>query len=179
MDNLPILSFTAFAPLLGAVVIFALRSVKREQARVIALVSTVVSFLLSIWMLKDFQRNAEFQYTEHVKWLPELGASYSLGIDGIALMLIVLTTLIGVIAVVWSWNSVTYRGREYYITVLLLQTGMLGVFMALDLFVFYIFWELMLIPMALLIGIWGSENRVFAAIKFFIYTTAYYFISFT
>ncbi len=82
-------------------------------------------------------------------------------------LLVVLTTFIGVIAVIWSWDSVTYRGREYYITVLLLQTGMLGVFMALDLFIFYIFWELVLIPMALLIGIWGSENRVFAAIKFF------------
>ncbi len=132
MDNLPILSLTAFAPLIGAILIFALRSVKREQARVIALVTTVVSFLLSLWMLIDFKRNAEFQYTEHVKWLPELGASYSLGIDGIALMLIVLTTFIGVIAVIWSWNTVTYRGREYYIAVLLLQTGMLGVFMALD-----------------------------------------------
>jgi NADH-quinone oxidoreductase subunit M len=170
MDNLPILSMTAFAPLVGAVAIFALRSVQREQARVIALIATVVSFLLSLWMLKDFDKNAEFQYTEHVKWLPELGASYRMGVDGIALLLIVLTTFIGVIAVIWSWDSVNYRGREYYITVLLLQTGMLGVFMALDLFIFYIFWELVLIPMALLIGIWGSENRVFAAIKFFIYT---------
>ncbi|MEZ4506230.1 MAG: NADH-quinone oxidoreductase subunit M [Thermomicrobiales bacterium] len=170
MDNLPILSMTAYAPLVGAVLIFALRSVKREQARLIALVATVVSFLLSLWMLKDFDKNAEFQYTEYVKWLPELGVSYRMGIDGIALLLIVLTTFIGVIAVIWSWDSVNNRGREYYITVLLLQTGMLGVFMALDLFIFYIFWELVLIPMALLIGIWGSENRVFAAIKFFIYT---------
>ncbi len=170
MDNLPILSMTAYAPLVGAVVIFALRSVQREQARLIALIATVASFLLSLWMLKDYDKNAEFQYTEHVKWLPELGVSYRMGIDGIALLLIVLTTFIGVIAVIWSWDSVTYRGREYYITVLLLQTGMLGVFMALDLFIFYIFWELVLIPMALLIGIWGSENRVFAAIKFFIYT---------
>jgi NADH-quinone oxidoreductase subunit M len=170
MDNLPILSLTAYAPLLGAVLIFALRGVQREQARLIALVTTVISFLLSVWMLVGFDKNAEFQYTEHVKWLPELGISYRMGIDGISLLLIVLTTFIGVIAVIWSWDSITYRGREYYITVLLLQTGMLGVFMALDLFIFYIFWELVLIPMALLIGIWGSENRVFAAIKFFIYT---------
>ncbi|MCO5223242.1 MAG: hypothetical protein M9947_16960 [Thermomicrobiales bacterium] len=153
MDNLPVLSITAFAPLVGAVLIFAIRSVQREQARVIALASMIVSFVLSLWMLSDFQKNDEFQYTEHVKWLPELGISYRMGIDGIALLLIVLTTFIGVIAVGWSWGAISYRGREYYITVLLLQTGMLGVFMALDLFIFYIFWELVLIPMALLIGI--------------------------
>jgi NADH-quinone oxidoreductase subunit M len=170
MDSLPILSMTAFAPLVGAVVIFAFRGVQREQARMIALAVTVVSFILSLAMLLDFEKNDQFQYTEHVKWLPDLGVSYSMGIDGIALVLIVLTTFIGMLAVIWSWDVITYRGREYYITLLLLQTGMLGVFMALDLFIFYIFWELMLIPMALLIGIWGSENRVYAAIKFFIYT---------
>lgn len=170
MDSLPILSLTAYAPLVGAIVIFAFRGVKREQARLVALIATLVSFALSLAMLAGFDKNAEFQYTENVKWLPELGVSYSLGIDGISLLLIVLTTFIGVIAVYWSWDAVNYRGREYYITVLLLQTGMLGVFMSLDLFIFYIFWELVLIPMALLIGIWGSENRVFAAIKFFIYT---------
>jgi NADH-quinone oxidoreductase subunit M len=170
VDSLPILSLTCYAPLVGAVLIFVLRGVKREQARLIALVTTIVSLVLSLAMLADFEKNAEFQYTEHVKWLPELGVSYDMGVDGISLLLIVLTAVIGVIAVIWSWDSITYRGREYYITLLLLQTGMLGVFMALDLFIFYIFWELMLIPMALLIGIWGSENRVFAAIKFFIYT---------
>src|SRR6188472_1647342 len=170
MDSLPILSMTAFAPLVGAVVIFAFRGIQREQARVVALVATIASFIFSMNMLLRFDKNDQFQFTEHVKWLPELGVSYSMGIDGIALVLIVLTTFIGMLAVIWSWNVITYRGREYYITLLLLQTGMLGVFMALDLFIFYIFWELMLIPMALLIGIWGSENRVYAAIKFFIYT---------
>lgn len=170
MDNLPILSMTAYAPLVGAVLIFAFRRIEREQARLVALIATVVSFIFSLSMVLDFKKNDQFQFTEHVKWLPELGVSYSMGIDGIALVLIVLTTFIGMLAVIWSWDAITYRGREYYITLLLLQTGMLGVFMALDLFVFYIFWELMLIPMALLIGIWGSENRVYAAIKFFIYT---------
>ena len=87
-------------------------------------------------------------------------------------LLIGLTTLLSVIAIVWSWDTITYRPREYYIAMLLLETGMLGVFMALDLFIFYIFWELMLIPMALLIGVWGSANRVYAAIKFFLYTLA-------
>jgi NADH-quinone oxidoreductase subunit M len=170
MDNLPILSMTAYAPLVGAIVIFAFRGIQREQARLIALIAMAASFIFSLSMLLDFDKNDQFQFTEHVKWLPDLGVSYSMGIDGISLVLIVLTTFIGLLATIWSWDAITYRGREYYITLLLLQTGMLGVFMALDLFVFYIFWELMLIPMALLIGIWGSENRVYAAIKFFIYT---------
>jgi NADH-quinone oxidoreductase subunit M len=170
VDSFPILSVTAYAPLAGAIAIFALRNVQRETARGIALVSLLVSFALSIWILLDFERNDQFQYRENVEWLTDLGVHYSLGVDGIAVLLIALTTLIGLIAVVWSWDAVTYRGREYYITLLILQTGMLGVFMALDLFIFYIFWELVLIPMALLIGIWGSENRVFAAVKFFIYT---------
>ncbi len=170
MDNLPVLSLTAYAPLVGALIIFAFRRIEREQARLIALISTVVSFVLSLYLLYAFEKNDKFQFTETVKWLPDLGVSYRMGIDGIALALIVLTTFIGLLCVIWSWGSLTYRTREYYITFLLLMTGMLGVFMALDLFIFYIFWELMLIPMALLIGIWGSENRVFAAIKFFIYT---------
>jgi NADH-quinone oxidoreductase subunit M len=170
MDNLPILSMTAYAPLVGGIIIFAFRGIQREQARLVALIATLASFIFSLNMLLNFDKNDQFQFTEHVKWLPELGVSYSMGIDGIALVLIVLTTFIGLLAVVWSWDVINYRGREYYITVLLLQTGMLGVFMSLDLFIFYIFWELTLIPMALLIGIWGSENRVFAAVKFFIYT---------
>ena len=170
MDNLPVLSLTAYAPLIGALVIFAFRKIEREQARLVALISTVASFVLSLYLLYAFEKNDKFQFTETVKWLPDLGVSYRMGIDGISLLLIVLTSFIGVLCVIWSWGSLTYRTREYYITFLLLQTGMLGVFMALDLFIFYIFWELMLIPMALLIGIWGSENRVFAAIKFFIFT---------
>lgn len=170
MDNLPLLSLMIFVPLIGALVIFLVRSVQAEAARVIALVTTLVTFGLSVKMLLDYKRTPDFQLQENHGWLSDLGVSYSLGVDGIAVPLIVLTTLISVIAVVWSWDSVRFRNREYMITLLILETGMLGVFMALDLFVFYIFWELVLIPMALLIGIWGSENRVFAAIKFFIFT---------
>src|SRR5690606_8845190 len=117
-----------------------------------------------------FDANSEVPYQEKVSWLSDLGASYFLGVDGIAVVLIGLTTLLTLIAVIWSWDVINDRPREYYIALLLLETGMLGVFMALDLFIFYIFWELMLIPMALLIGVWGSQNRVYAAIKFFLYT---------
>src|SRR5690606_26257797 len=119
-----------------------------------------------------FDANSEVPYQEKVSWLSDLGASYFLGVDGIAVVLIGLTTLLTLIAVIWSWDVINDRPREYYIALLLLETGMLGVFMALDLFIFYIFWEIMLIPMALLIGVWGSQNRVYAAIKFFLYTLA-------
>jgi NADH-quinone oxidoreductase subunit M len=170
VDSIPILSIIAFAPIIGAAVIFLTRSVQQEQARVVALLATGLSLVLSVLMLADFEKNAEFQFREDVNWLPDLGVTYSMGVDGIAVWLIALTALIGVLAVIWSWDVIAARAREYYITLLILQTGMFGVFMALDLFIFYIFWELVLIPMALLIGIWGSENRVFAATKFFLYT---------
>ncbi|MER3438884.1 MAG: NADH-quinone oxidoreductase subunit M, partial [Chloroflexota bacterium] len=123
-------------------------------------------------MLGAFDKDASFQFEERVTWLNDLGVSYHMGVDGIAVLLIGLTTLLSVIAIIWSWDTVTTRTREYYIALLLLETGMLGVFMAVDLFLFYIFWEVMLIPMALLIGVWGSSNRVYAAVKFFLYTLA-------
>jgi NADH-quinone oxidoreductase subunit M len=172
VDSFPILSLTAYAPLIGALLIFFVPAFQNEKAKVVALAASLVSLALSVLLLIDFDKNAEFQYIEHVEWLSGVGASYHLGIDGMALLLIALTTLITTIAIIWSWDAVQSRPREYFIAILILETGMLGVFMALDLFVFYIFWEVMLIPMALLIGIWGSANRVYAAIKFFLYTLA-------
>ncbi|MCC6703673.1 MAG: NADH-quinone oxidoreductase subunit M [Thermomicrobiales bacterium] len=172
MDSFPILSLTAYAPLIGALLIFFVPAFQGEKAKAVALLASLVSLALSVLLLVDFEKNAEFQYVEHVEWLSGVGASYHLGIDGMALLLIALTTVISTIAIVWSWDTVQSRPREYFIALLVLETGMLGVFMALDLFVFYIFWEVMLIPMALLIGVWGSANRVYAAIKFFLYTLA-------
>ena len=168
--DFPLLSAIAYLPLVGGLLIFLIPGTTRERARLIALISAVGSFVLSMIMLVAFDHNAEFQFTEKANWLTGLGASYHMGVDGMAVLLIALTTLLSIIAIVWSWNTINFRAREYYIALLLLETGMLGVFMALDLFVFYIFWEIMLIPMALLIGVWGSSNRVYAAIKFFIYT---------
>mgnify|MGYP001252659277 CR=1 FL=1 len=170
MDSFPILSIIAYLPALGALLILFAPRASNTLPRQIALGTSLASFLLSLVVLATFDRNAEFQFTEHRVWLRDLGVSYFLGVDGIAVLLIVLTTLLSLIAIIWSWDTVQTRQREYFIAMLLLETGMLGVFMALDLFIFYIFWELMLIPMALLIGIWGSSNRVYAAIKFFIYT---------
>ncbi|MDQ3444325.1 MAG: NADH-quinone oxidoreductase subunit M [Chloroflexota bacterium] len=170
MESFPLLSLIAFLPALGAVGILFAPKASPSLPRQIALGAALISFVLSLVMLGAFDRNASFQFTERLEWLPDLGISYFLGVDGIAVLLIVLTTLLSAIAIVWSWDTVKVRQREYYIAMLLLETGMIGVFMALDLFVFYIFWELMLIPMALLIGVWGSSNRVYAAIKFFLYT---------
>jgi NADH-quinone oxidoreductase subunit M len=174
--DFPLLSAIAYLPAIGALIILFIPNIAKETARAIALLSAVATFILSIILLIDFDPKAPFDashtvpYQEKVNWLSDLGVSYFMGVDGIAVVLIGLTTLLTVIAIIWSWDTVNNRPREYYIAMLLLETGMLGVFMALDLFVFYIFWEIMLIPMALLIGVWGSQNRVYAAVKFFLYT---------
>jgi NADH-quinone oxidoreductase subunit M len=168
--DFPLLSAITYLPVLGGLLIFLLPNTTRESARLIALIASLGSFVLSIYMIGAFDHNDQFQFEENADWLTGLGASYHLGVDGMAVLLIGLTTLLSVIAIMWSWNTINVRAREYYVALLLLETGMLGVFMALDLFIFYIFWEIMLIPMALLIGVWGSSNRVYAAIKFFIYT---------
>lgn len=170
MDSFPILSILTFLPVVGAIAIMVLGKDNSMAPRQIALGTTLLTFVLSLIMLFEFDRNDSFQFTEHHVWLKDLGVSYFMGVDGISVLLIVLTTLIAVVSVIWSWGTVVKREREYYVSMLILVTGMLGVFMALDLFIFYIFWELMLVPMALLIGIWGSKNRVYAAIKFFLYT---------
>jgi NADH-quinone oxidoreductase subunit M len=114
----------------------------------------------------------DYTFRETANWIPSIGAKYSLGIDGISLLLVMLTTLLGMIAILSSWTAINTRTKEYYILLLLLQTGMLGVFMSLDFFLFYVFWEVMLVPMYFLIGVWGSERRLYAAIKFFLYTLA-------
>ena len=170
MDSFPILSAITYLPVIGALIIMFGARGSSTLPRQVAIVVSLLSFILSLVVLFGFDHNAEFQYTEHVVWLEGIGVSYFMGVDGIAVLLVALTTLLSLIAVIWSWDTIRVRHAEYFIAILLLETGMLGVFMALDLFIFYIFWEVMLIPMALLIGIWGSTNRVYAAVKFFLYT---------
>lgn len=136
-----------------------------------SLVGSLVVFGLSVSLYQKYNpTGAEFQFFERMPWLPELGIGYSLGIDGISLLLIMLTTLITPIAVLSSFSAVETRLLEYYFLLLALETGMIGAFVALDIFLFYVFWEAMLIPMYLLIGIWGGKERVYAATKFFLYT---------
>ncbi len=135
------------------------------------LLGTLVTFGFSTILYFQFNAaGAEFQFTETIPWLPELGISYNLGMDGISLWLILLTTFLMPIAVLGSFTAVETRLREYYFLLLSLETGMLGAFVSLDIFLFYVFWEAMLIPMYFLIGIWGGKDRVYAAMKFFLFT---------
>jgi len=173
VDSFPILSLITFLPLAGALVIFFWSGASASATKQIALWTSIAAFVLSIVMLFGFDTGkAGMQLTEHVSWLPDVGIDYDLGIDGISVWLVVLTTLLSTISIYSSFDPINRRVREYFIAMLLLEVGMVGVFVALNLFLFYIFFELSLIPMALLIGIWGSANRVYAAVKFFLYTLA-------
>ena len=173
MDNVPILSLTTYLPLVGVLLIFFWSGATPRATRNIALWTSIATFVASLAILIGFDLNKPgMQMAEHVNWLPSVGVNYDMGVDGVSLWLVLLTTLTSIVAVLWSTDTVTTRVREYYIALLLLEVGMVGVFLALDLFVFYIFFELTLIPMALLIGVWGSQNRVYAAVKFFLYTLA-------
>ncbi len=168
-----LLSILVLVPVLGALaVLFTPRS-NEAAAKWIALGTSLVALVVSAQVYLGFRLGeAGMQLEEKVTWLPSLGATYHVGVDGISLFLLMLTTLLTTLAMVASWNSVHKKVKEYLISLLILETGMLGVFVALDLLLFYLFWEAMLIPMYLLIGVWGGERRVYAAVKFFLFTMA-------
>jgi NADH-quinone oxidoreductase subunit M len=167
--NFPILSIMLFLPLMGALVIFFVTK-KQEQARMIALVSSIITMVLAVILYLGFDKaNTSFQLLEDHTWVQSLGISYSLGVDGISLLLILLTPFIVALSIIFSWNK-EFRFKEFFALLLVMETGILGVFMALDFFLFYLFWEIVLIPMYFLISIWGGPNKHYAAIKFFIYT---------
>ncbi|HZN51634.1 MAG TPA: NADH-quinone oxidoreductase subunit M [Methylomirabilota bacterium] len=168
---IPLLSLITFLP--GAAGI-ALLFVPRRSAGVLRLVSlavTVLTFACSLPLYFGFDADAlGYQFEENRRWMPTLGVAYHVGIDGISLLLVLLTTFLMPLALVSAWGSVEDRFKEFTATMLLLETGMLGVFVSLDLFLFYVFWEAMLVPMYFIIGIWGGPNRVYAAVKFILYT---------
>lgn len=167
----PILSLMTYLPLAGIVVIAMLPKESKNGIRLTALAFTVADLLVSLWIPVYFDSTtAEMQFVERASWIPSIGVTYFFGLDGITLWLVMLTTFLSVITVVCSWESVSMRLKEYYAFMLMLETGMLGVFFSLDFFLFYIFWEVMLVPMYFLIGIWGSDRRLYSAIKFFLYT---------
>lgn len=170
VHGVPILSLICFLPMAGALlVIFALRD--PATIRRFAFGAALLDFLLSVPLWFAFVREGPlFQFKEGLDWIPSIDVRYELGIDGIALLLVLLTTLLGCLAFLSSWSAIHEREKEYYAFLLLLQTGMLGVFCALDFFLFYVFWEVMLVPMYFLIGIWGGPRRLYASIKFFLYT---------
>ena len=165
------LSLILFLPLAGAFVLLFVPKQNEDAIRWIANIVAFAGFIVSIplWFWYNPQ-NPEFQFVERAAWIPSVGAEYFLGVDGFSVLLILLTTLMGFIAILSSWNAITERVKEYYIFLLVLQTGMLGAFMSLDFLLFFLFWEVMLVPMYFLIGIWGSANRLYSAIKFFLYT---------
>jgi len=167
-----ILAVLVLLPVAGAIV-HGLIPARAERAhKLFALALTTAIFLLSLVLVDRFQPVSGMQFEVTKAWMPALGIRYHVGIDGLSLWLIILTTFLTPIALLGSWNSVHSRVKAFQIFMLLLEAGMLGVFVALDLFLFYIFWEAMLIPMYFLIGIWGHERRIYAAVKFFLYTMA-------
>ncbi|OGK90345.1 MAG: NADH dehydrogenase [Candidatus Rokubacteria bacterium GWC2_70_24] len=168
-----LLSAVTFLPAVGAVVIALLPRGQERLARSLALLTALAAFVISLPLYTGFDAGqAAYQFVENRDWMPSLGIAYHLGIDGISLLLILLTTFLMPLAILSLWHSIERRWKEFAVTMLLLETGMLGVFVALDLFLFYVFWEATLIPMYLIIGIWGGKNRVYAAIKFVLYTLA-------
>ena len=170
-----ILSIILFTPLAGALLLIFVPKEQKDAIRWIANIFALAGLLVSIPLVpwfwaQRFEPGFKFMEGTPNNWIPSIGAGYVLGIDGISFLLIMLTTLLGWISILSSWSAIENRVKEYYIWFLVLQTGMLGVFMALDFFLFFVFWEAMLVPMYLLIGIWGGPRKLYAAIKFFLYT---------
>src|SRR5881397_3892329 len=168
-----VLSVVLFTPLVGALLLLLIPRESEQAHKIAGNIFGVLGFLVSLPLVRWFKPEwGGFTFEETADWVRTLSANYHMGIDGIPLLLVLLTTLLGPLAVLSSWSAIHQRTKEYYILLLLLQTGMLGVFVSLDFFLFYVFWEVMLVPMYFLIGVWGSDRRLYAAIKFFLYTLA-------
>ncbi|NOT53046.1 MAG: NADH-quinone oxidoreductase subunit M [Deltaproteobacteria bacterium] len=164
-------SAVTFTPLLGALVLLFLKKEHEKGARWIAFGTSLLTFVLSIGLLCSFDSTiGSFQLVERVPWIPDFGIDYHVGIDGISLFLVLLTTFLMPLIFLSAWGDVHKHIKEYMLLFLVLETGMIGAFVAIDLFLFYVFWEVMLIPMYFLIGVWGGARRIYAAIKFLIYT---------
>jgi NADH-quinone oxidoreductase subunit M len=170
--KLDVLAALVLLPTLGALVLAVIPARAERAQKVVALVFTTVLFVLSLGLVYGFRAEPGMQFEVSKDWMPALGIRYHVGVDGLSLWLIILTTFLTPISLLASWHSIHERVKAFNIFMLLLEAGMLGVFVALDLFLFYIFWEAMLIPMYFLIGVWGHERRIYAAVKFFLYTMA-------
>jgi NADH-quinone oxidoreductase subunit M len=170
MSDLPVLTLVVFTPLIGVLVLLFVPRGWTRAIRWVALLAALGSLAFSLVLLGYQTGGAEFQYREDLSWIPAFGMRYTLGVDGLSVVLVLLTTVLSVVSIFYSWDPIQVRVKEYYAAMLLLMIGMLGVFVALDLFLFYVFWELSLIPMYLIIGIWGGPRRIYATVKFVIYT---------
>lgn len=171
-----ILTLLTFFPLAGVIAILLLKPLGREEddlIKKIAIGTSAVAFVISLWVLARYSAaEAGLQLVDRAVWIEPLNIHYFLAVDGLSILMILLTTFISLLAISGSWTAIEEQVKQYYIFMLLLEAGMLGVFLAQDLFLFYIFWEFTLVPMYFLIGIWGGERRVYASIKFFLYTMA-------
>ncbi len=169
--NLHPVTLVVFLPLLGAIVVAIVPSSRPDAVRRVALLFALAAWVVSLGLLAAFVTNKTgYQFVDEQPWIPLFGIDYQVGIDGLSLVLVVLTTTLTWISLLASFKPIQTRVKEYMVSFLVLEVGMLGVFVALDLFLFYIFWELVLVPMYLIIGIWGGSNRIYATIKFVLYT---------
>ena len=167
--DFPVLSTTIFLPLIGAIIVLLMRN--DSAIKITSLITSIITFLVSIFLFTNFNPETHlFQLGEFIPWIPAYNVNYILGVDGITIFLILLTTMLTPICILCSWTAIKERIKEFMFCILLMQTAMIGVFCSLDFILFYIFWEMMLIPMYLLIAVWGGPNKDYASIKFFIYT---------
>src|SRR3989449_2975012 len=168
-----LLSVLIFFPAVGALALLMLRGDDHKFIRIIALIVSLAEFLFSLLMIRAVPVGAAGYHLEaYLKWINQPPINYHLGVDGISLFLVILTTFLTPISILASWKSIEHRVKEFFVMLLMLEVSVVGVFLSLDLFLFFLFWEVMLIPMALLIGMWGHERRVYAAVKFILYTMA-------
>src|ERR1035437_3213452 len=165
-----VLSLITFLPLVGGLAILCMPKEKPQAIRMVAAAASGAAFIASLWLWANFDKGtSNFQFMERVNWIAAFNIHYFMGTDGLSLVLLVLTTLLSLLSIISSFG-ITDRVKEYFFFFLLLETAMLGVFVALDMFLFYVFWELTLVPMYFLIGIWGGPKKEYAAIKFFLFT---------
>ena len=171
LEGLPLVTIVVFLPLIGALITAFTPASRPNIARYTALGFALAAWVASLVLLAGFvASDPGFQYAQSIPWIPVFGINYAVGVDGLAMVLVVLTTTLTWISILASFSPIQNRVKEYMVSFLVLEVGMIGVFVAMDLFLFYIFWELVLVPMYLIIGIWGGKNRLYATIKFVLYT---------
>lgn len=169
--SFPILSVLIFLPIAGAALLIFIRRQNESAIKWLSLATSILNFAVSIPLFTHFKKDTHLmQFVEQHEWIPSWNISYSVGLDGISVLFVLLSTLITILCVLISWNSIKTKVKEFYISILIMEGAIIGVFCSLDFILFYLFWEAMLIPMYLLIGVWGGPDRIYAAIKFFLYT---------
>ena len=173
MEQSYLLTYLLAVPIIGSMLLLFINKEKAQLIKYVGLIVSLIAFIISLIIYFDFNdQSSEFQFVHKVNWISGLNISYHVGIDGLSMLLILLTTFLTPLTLISSWSGIKNKVKEFTFFMLFLELGMLGVFASLDMFLFYVFWEAMLIPMYFIIGIWGGERRIYASIKFFIYTMA-------